>query len=206
MKNFFRSRDRMNTLRDAIHMSRSSEVLASIPDRLADVIARYDALPLDPTFRHDVYLILAGSLDVAEAVVDQTFSVETATEQIGRQMEVLARLITYMSKRPSRTGYTILIPASHKLIGQFGTEAEAESQLENLQTLGTAHDAIVVPCKILSQHVVQPRAPLTTTAPPPEVEALEDPPFSPPAPDVTRALLARAEELEKTTENATPPA
>lgn len=147
-----------SVLREIISMSKTGEVLHHVPERLASIIDRYDHLNVDPHFRHDIYNILSSSIDIAEALVDPTFPIEHATEQVARQMEVLTRVLRHLNKRPSRTGYSILAPQNKVLYGQFSTVEEAESQLAGMQAIGGPSYALVVPIKITSQHVVQPQA------------------------------------------------
>lgn len=164
IKNLFAAREHPSRqgkqfLRDIIASSKTGEVLHYVPERLAAIIDKYDTIDIDPHFRNDIYNILQGSIELSEAMVDPTFPVEDASEQIAKQMEILARILRYLNQRPSRVGYSILIPHNQMLIGQFGTQEAAEHHLEDLRNLGTAisSNAIVVPVKIMSQHAVQPR-------------------------------------------------
>lgn len=143
-------------LRDIIAMSKTGEVLHHIPERLASIIERYDNIAIDPNFRQDIYNVLSSSIDLAETLVDPTFPAEQASQQISQQMQILSRFLLHLNQRPNRVGYSILIPKTQTLIGQYGTVEEAESQLANLSALGAIQHSMVVPVKITSQHVVQP--------------------------------------------------
>ena len=216
------TRSSHSRLRDVLNYSKAGEVLHSVPDRLADIIERYDATASDPHFRHDIYNILSGSIDIAEALVDETFSVEHALEQVARQLEVLSRITRYLNTRPQRLGFSILIPKTHQLIGQYSTEAEAKSALANMIAFGAnTKNAIVVPVKIVSQHAVQPQEP----HPPATQEAAPEPHAIPsgikppsergpaekpeanhaaPAGDLERRLAAAEAEAETLTGTKTP--
>jgi hypothetical protein len=168
LRNAFKRREPMKTIRDVIGMSRNSEILETVPDRLANVIAKYNDLEIDPHFRHDVYNVLNGAVDIAEALVDPTFPVEHAGEQISRMLEVLSRANRYLQTRPSKMGFSVLIPDADppQLSGHFTTRQEAESYMDTICALGGSKNCMVVPVKILSQHAVQPK-PITRNITPP---------------------------------------
>lgn len=171
----FTKREPMKMLRDIIHSSRSSDVLHSIPDRMAKVIEQYDNLDVDPNFRHDVHNILSCALEIAESLVDPTYSVESASEAIAEMMQTQARIMVFLQKRPTITGYSILLPDQRRMLGHFSTEQEAQAQLSNLQIMGATAKGLVVPVRILSQHVIQPRPQLPPPRPEPAPPALDGP-------------------------------
>lgn len=167
MRNFMpKKRDLTAGIKELIASSRQSESLHLVPDRLANVIKRYDELDIDPHFRHDVYNILSGAIDIADALVDNTFPVEQAGKAVARQLEILARALTYLQARPAKLGFSILVPETHVLTGHFSTKEEAENMLETLSNMGISKNAQIVPIKIISQHAIQPHAPKTTSPEP----------------------------------------
>ena len=146
----------VNNLRSAIHMSRASEDLDSLPDRFATVIDRFEALDIDPNFRADIFHVLNGACDVALSMVDKTFPVEQANNAISKQLAILSRTILYLQSRPASSGFSILLPERGQLVGHYSTREEAEEQLKRYQSLGISRDCQVVPTKVLSLHAVQP--------------------------------------------------
>lgn len=158
----------VDTLRSIIALSKTGEVLHEIPERLANVISRFDSVPLSPDFRHDIYSILATSLDLAEALIDATYPIEHASSQIAAQMQTLSRVLQHLNHRPSRQGYSILVPSTQVLIGQFSTAQEADVYMQNLRALGAMGEAMVVPVKMTSLHAIQPRMVMPAPQPAPD--------------------------------------
>jgi hypothetical protein len=154
----------LNSLREAIHMSRATEDLDSLPERFASVISQFESLNIDPTFRNDVYQILNGAVDVALSMVDLTFPVEQANSAISRQLSILGRALHYLQSRPSSQGFSILLPEKGQLIGHYTTREEAEEHLLRMQRLGVSRDCVVVPTKVLSLHAIQPKPQTQTQA------------------------------------------
>lgn len=193
-----RRKDPTHRLREALHLSRASEDLDTLPDRFASVIARYEASDLDPRFRSDVYAVLKGAVDIAEAMVDLTFPVERASEVIGEQLGVLSRVLLYLQSRPTSQGFAILLPESQQLVGQFSTREEAEQHLRSYRGLGLSANCLVVPIAITSMHAVQPRA---RRLPAPVRPALEtQAPLSSPLPNGIRPPATDLQALEEVAE------
>lgn len=201
MTPWLKRRDPIAPLREVLGATNYSGNLGTLPTQLATIIQRYDGAPLDKHFRNDIYNILATSTAIAETLVDEVFSVDDAIQHISRQMEILARILVYLNSRPARTGYSLLIPKSGKLVGQFATIGEAEDSLTNMQHLGAAHNAIVVPVRVVSQSVVRPAAQPSAASPLADDEDIPIPPGVQPAtqeqpPAQSAELLPRLEALE----------
>lgn len=171
-----RNKKRLGGLRELLSMARSSETLQAIPESLANVIARYDNLDIQPEFRQDIYNILTNSILLAESLVDDTISVEDANAAAADQLAIIARLIMYLQTRPTKTGFSILIPSSKSLVGQFNTREEAEHQIEILRSMGSNADCRVVPIKISSLVAVQPRNQGPVLGPPPALTTIDNNP------------------------------
>lgn len=159
MKQFFqRPKDYSKNLREMINLGQSTETLQTLPDRFASIIERYEAIDTaEPAFRKDVYSILSGACDVAEAMVDTTFPVEEAGTSVAEMMQVLARVLLYIQSRPTAEGYSLLLPEKKELSGQYNTQAEAENARLRLVSLGISHNCLVVPIRMISKHAIQPR-------------------------------------------------
>lgn len=151
-------REPTSALRALLNATARSENILSIPDRLAAVIQAYDQIDVDPQYREDIFNVLQSSILLAETLVDNSFSSETACEQIADQIEILSRALRYIQRRPVNRGFSILLPRSRTLVGQFSTEAEANSHIKILQALGAAVDAKVVPVTIRCEEAIQPDA------------------------------------------------
>lgn len=151
-------RQPVSQLRELITMARSSESLAHIPDQFASIIQRYDQLDVDPDFRRDIHLILANAVALSEALIDETFPVDEAISCAAGQLEIVSRILLYLQRRPTKSGFSILIPETKMLVGQFATQEEAEDQIAVLKSLGSTAECKVVPVQVLSQHAIQPRS------------------------------------------------
>lgn len=170
------TKDKTASLASALRYSRAAEHLNSMPERFATVIQQYDAIDVEPAFRNDIYNVLSGAVEIAEAMVDPTFSAELAGEKIAIQMEIMARALRYLSSRPSAAGFAIMLPATGKIVGQYQTREEAENHLANLVNFGASSKCIVVPTKVLSQHAIQPRVqPRPTYQPPAQSSPMDFP-------------------------------
>lgn len=154
---FQKRKNPMDSIRRVIAGSRQSEALDTLPDRLSNIIERYNDLHVDPHFRHDVFNILNVACDIAESLVDETFPVETASDAVGRMLEINSRVLRYLQARPSRMGHSILIPESGHIVGHFATSAEATDYLNSMIAMGMSRHAMVIPVKLISQHALQPK-------------------------------------------------
>lgn len=172
MKRIFRSpTSAMHNLRSVIAASRASEHLSDLPDRLAQVIERFEALDVDPRFRDDVYQVLNGSIDIALSMVDLTFPIEHVGSVIAEQLQILSRVMVHLQTSPTSKGYAILLPDRGQLVGHFSTESEAQEQLTRYRALGISPNCLIVPTMVRSLHAVQPKA-----LPAPTVAPIEEPP------------------------------
>jgi hypothetical protein len=113
---------RVETLRTLVSRIKYSKTMEEIPDSLARVIELYDRAPLNIGFRNDVHAVLAGGVDVAEAMLDPAFDSNQAIAAVSEQITTLSRILNYLSQRPTRTGYSILSVSSGTLLGQFSSE------------------------------------------------------------------------------------
>ena len=146
---------RLTTLRAVIDSIRSPGVVEALPNDFAHILDQYDRASTDPTFRADIHSLLATSASIARIALDLTFDSDQALRAIAAQQEVLARMVLYLSQRPTRTGYSILFAGTGQLFGQFTTEEEAQAMLAALSSRSNAV-TVVVPVRITSQFSVHP--------------------------------------------------
>lgn len=153
-----RPKQAISRLRTAIALSRSSESLRDLPDRLANIITYYETASVNPEYRADVFAILNFAVVAAESMMDETYDAQDALTQVAAVMQVLPRVIIHLNDRPTSKGHSILNPTNNTIYPQVhSTEGEALQNLESLQAMGAAKHCLVVPVKVISQHAVQPR-------------------------------------------------
>src|SRR5262245_58725718 len=150
----------LNRLRAAIALSRSSESLRDIPDRLARIIERFNSSSVNPEYRADIFQIIEAAISMSESMVDDTYDAQEAIAQISSVMTILPRVINHLTTRPTTTGFSIMNPATSSIYPQiYSTEGEAIKALDALQQMGAARHCIAVPVKVHSTHAIQPRQP-----------------------------------------------
>ena len=147
----------ISQLASALRASAHTEHLDDMPARFARVIDAYNAIDVDPRFRHDVFDILDSALDLANAVVEPNYPVETASQAVASLLAILAKLTMHLQNTPKTTGFAILIPERNHLIGNYSTETEAQNQLLQLRAMGASANAHIVPTTIKSLHAIQPK-------------------------------------------------
>lgn len=147
-----------SSLRDVIASTRYSEQLANIPERLAVIFSSYDDPKLEPAFRQDIFQLLSSACAVAESLSDPTYPADRANAECGMILQVLSRLNEHLSKRAGLEGFAILFPSTGYIMSQFfKSETEAHQHLESLKSMGVSSQCVVIPAKIYSHHVIQPR-------------------------------------------------
>ncbi len=180
---FSKPRSGFTSLRDVIASTRYSEQLANIPDRLSLIFQRYDDPNLRAAFRQDIFQLLSSACSVAEALADDTYPHDLANYESGQILQVISRLNDHLSKRPGLDGFAILFPSTGTIMGQFfKNQNEALQHLESLKSMGVSHQCVVIPAKLTSHNVIQPRhralpPPLPPTQPAETV--IENAPASP---------------------------
>jgi len=155
---FKSQRSQMSKLRTVLSLSRNAEALRDLPERLTEIIDRYDTANMNPEYRTDIFTILDSAVAMAEALLDETYDASVAIQQVTAVMSTLPRVINHLSTRPTTMGFSILNPANATVYPQvYSTEGEAHKNLESLQHMGAARHCLVIPVKVHSQYAIQPK-------------------------------------------------
>ena len=179
MSVFRSSGKKPSKLREALAVSSAKDHLYNLPEYLAKLIEDFEARDVHPQYREDVYKTLAAAVNICRTVINPTFPVKPAMDEIGQLMTMLPRMIGHLTNRPTTTGWAIMIPHTREIFPSvYSTEAEAQAQLRQLQNFSPSIRGTVIPVRLTSEIAQLPEAPKRTIEWPvpatPQLEA-EDP-------------------------------
>lgn len=141
-----------------LNLSEASDGLRRMPERLAEVLRAFDNRQLDPNFRRNIYEVLNGSVEIAQALASPTFPIDPVITRISQQLYILSTILNYLNTTPENTGYALFSPSKGKLTGHYTTELEAKQVLAGYRAMGMSSDCEVVPTRIKALYQSQPYA------------------------------------------------
>lgn len=163
----FAKKNLFDKLSEVIHLSRNTESLDDLPDRLERIVQAYSSQAIHPQFRTDIFEILNASAHVAEALGNHTYNAQDAVRKCTSMLSILARLIAHLEcERPAVLGFGIMMQPGKELYpGTWSTEDEAAKVIGYLQKDRSAIHYEVVPIRIISDFTSQPMLPQPTHDP-----------------------------------------
>jgi hypothetical protein len=136
-------------LRSVLRFSENLEAFASLPDRLATLFEQYDSSNYHLGYRDDIYNILVSSLELAEALVQESQHGPETIARATHTIRIITNIINHLESRPALKGYAILFPLTRTIHeGVYATHQEANRKLESLHKLGIAQECQVVPVRV----------------------------------------------------------
>lgn len=136
-------------LRSILRFSSNLETFSDLPDRLAALFEAFDSTNCHPGYRDDIYNILISSLELAEALVQESQHGPETIARATQTIRTITNIINHLESRPALKGYAILFPLTRTIHeGVYTTHQEANRKLESLHKLGVAQDCQVVPVRV----------------------------------------------------------
>lgn len=195
----------MNILKDAIRSVERKETGTALPQRITSVLHQLStSRSIDEDARADIISIMDDSIELAGAMVNQTYPVELVLRRVTNVLATAQRILMHTEAfRPGRLAFGAMLPDGQLLDFVASTHDEAQAQLDRLMQFGVPRSAIVVPVRVSSQYVMQPqvRAPLQAIAQEGyETTAPSTPPpftFHTPSPEEIVERQTRAEQIRR---------
>lgn len=149
------------TLRDAMQAVSGAETIGTLPVRMRNVVANLDSDTLiHPLLKNDVIHIMTCVLALAEAACDDSYPVDSVTDNVAQLMQTAANILAHTThNRPALYGYGVEHQGSRSLLATvFRTRQDAEDEIKTLREFGSKDPLRVVPIRISSQIVNRPTA------------------------------------------------
>jgi hypothetical protein len=187
----------MNILKDAIRSVERKETGTALPERIANVLHQLsNSRSIDEDARSDIISIMDDSIELAGAMVNQTYPVELVLRRVTNVLATAQRILMHTEAfRPGRLAFGAMLPDGQLLDFVASTHDEAQAQLDRLMQFGVPRTALVVPVRVSSQYVMQPqvRTPL---------QAIGTEHSAPPTPPPFTFSTPSAEELQERQDRA----
>ena len=170
------------TIKEALRRADRVETGADLLPRLAHVLDQLSHnADLDNSARADLISLIDDGLELAAAMLNASYPAELVLKRTTNILATAQRILMHTeTSRPGRHCFGAISASGQILPIMANTQEEAQAQLDTLITMGLSRDSTVIPIRMSSQFVLQPReqpegAIPTPENPPPFVQELENP-------------------------------
>ncbi len=178
------------TIKEALLRAGAVENGSDLVPRLTHILtALANNSRINQSARTDLISIIDDGLELAAAMLNESYPAELVLKRTTNILATSQRILMHTeTARPGRRGFGAISPEGVILPIMANTQEEALSQLNTLVSIGLSKDSNVIPIRISSQFVLQPRA-----QPPGEPE-VATPEYAEPTPNEFAEALDRAAE------------
>ncbi len=178
------------TIKEALLRAGAVESGADLVPRLTHILtALANNSRINESARTDLISIIDDGLELAAAMLNESYPAELVLKRTTNILATSQRILMHTeTARPGKRGFGAISPEGQILPIMANTQEEAQSQLNTLISMGLSVDSAVIPIRISSQFVLQPRA-----QPPGQPEVAE-PVYAEPTPNEFAEALDRAAE------------
>lgn len=152
-------------LSELIHLSKNTEQLDDLPEKLETIVESFNSSGIHPQFRTDIFDVLNAAAEISTLLARPTYNARTAVSTTTKLLAILGRILVHLeTERPAFSGFGILLASTKSLYpATYTTEEEAYKVLDQLQRMGTAQHCEVIPIKITSDLALRPTLPSIST-------------------------------------------
>jgi hypothetical protein len=158
------------TIKEALARASRTETGADLLPRLTTVLDQLQKnADLDHSARADLVSIIDDGLELAAAMLNASYPAELVLKRTTNILATSQRILMHTeTARPGRHCFGAISASGQILPIMANTEEEAQAQLDTLVTMGLSRDSIVIPIRMSSQFVLQPREQPSNELPEPE--------------------------------------
>ncbi len=158
------------TIKEALLRADSADSGADLIPRLTNVLSQLkENADLDHSARSDLVSILDDSLELCLAMLNTSYPAELVLRRTTSILSTAQRILLHTeTSRPGRHCFGAISESDQILPIVANTQEEAQAQLDTFITMGLSKNSTVIPLRLSSQYILQPREEPQEQAPEPE--------------------------------------
>ncbi len=148
------------TIKEALLRAGAVENGTALVPRLTHILTALNSnAKLNDDARSDLISIIDDGLELAAAMLNESYPAELILKRTTNILATSQRILMHTeTARPGKRGFGAISAEGQILPIMANTQEEAQSQLDTLISMGLSHESNVIPIRISSQFVLQPRA------------------------------------------------